>query len=225
MFERFTDRARRVVVLAQDEARMLNHNYIGTEHILLGLIGENGGIASQVFASLGLDLDQARSDVLKLIGKGTQAPSGHIPFTPRGKKCLELALREALQLGHNYIGTEHVLLGMIREGEGVGAQVMVRNGLDLNKVRQAVIEALNRPVKVAKPKVAQEDKGRLFVRVRELQEREGVDVETSEIYEYDLNQVVTENVTVNTIELGFNDGTSVAHNLRYVEQWWSEASA
>src|SRR3981189_1226721 len=120
MFERFTDRARRVVVLAQEEARMLNHNYIGTEHILAGrLRGE------------------------EIIGRGQQAPSGHIPFTPRAKKVLELSLREALQLGHNYIGTEHILLGLIREGEGVAAQVLVKLGADLSRVRQQVIQLLS----------------------------------------------------------------------------------
>ena len=121
MFERFTDRARRVVVLAQEEARMLNHNYIGTEHILLGLIHEGEGVAAKGLESLGISLEAVRSQVEEIIGQGQQAPSGHIPFTPRAKKVLELSLREALQLGHNYIGTEHILLGLIREGEGVAA--------------------------------------------------------------------------------------------------------
>jgi len=116
MFERFTDRARRVVVLAQEEARMLNHNYIGTEHILLGLIHEGEGVAAKALESLGISLDAVREQVQEIIGQGQQAPSGHIPFTPRAKKVLELSLREALQLGHNYIGTEHILLGLIREG-------------------------------------------------------------------------------------------------------------
>src|SRR5579884_2903355 len=120
MFERFTDRARRVVVLAQEEARMLNHNYIGTEHILLGLIHEGEGVAAKALESLGISLEAVRQQVEEIIGQGQQAPSGHIPFTPRAKKVLELSLREALQLGHNYIGTEHILLGLIREGEGVG---------------------------------------------------------------------------------------------------------
>ena len=122
MFERFTDRARRVVVLAQEEARMLNHNYIGTEHILLGLIHEGEGVAAKALESLSISLDGVREQVQEIIGQGQQAPSGHIPFTPRAKKVLELSLREALQLGHNYIGTEHILLGLIREGEGVAAQ-------------------------------------------------------------------------------------------------------
>ncbi|SDS88200.1 ATP-dependent Clp protease ATP-binding subunit [Paraoerskovia marina] len=143
MFERFTDRARRVVVLAQEEARMLNHNYIGTEHILLGLIHEGEGVAAKALESLDISLDGVRSQVTEIIGEGQQAPSGHIPFTPRAKKVLELSLREALQLGHNYIGTEHILLGLIREGEGVAAQVLTKMGADLNKVRQQVIQLLS----------------------------------------------------------------------------------
>jgi ATP-dependent Clp protease ATP-binding subunit ClpC len=143
MFERFTDRARRVVVLAQEEARMLNHNYIGTEHILLGLIHEGEGVAAKALESLGISLEGVRAQVEEIIGQGQQAPSGHIPFTPRAKKVLELSLREALQLGHNYIGTEHILLGLIREGEGVAAQVLVKLGADLNRVRQQVIQLLS----------------------------------------------------------------------------------
>lgn len=145
MFERFTDRARRATVLAQEEARMLNHNYIGTEHLLLGLIHEGEAIAAQVLTGLGLDLEAVRAKVLLIIGKGQhqQRPTGHIPFTPRAKKILELGLREALQLGHNYIGTEHILLGIIREGEGVGAQVLTSFGLTLNEVRKAVLDKLN----------------------------------------------------------------------------------
>src|SRR5256714_5293702 len=140
MFERFTDRARRVVVLAQEEARMLNHNYIGTEHILLGLIHEGEGVAARALESLGISLDAVRQQVEEIIGQGQQAPSGHIPFTPRAKKVLELSLREALQLGQSYIGTEHILLGLIREGDGVAAQVLVVLGADLNRVRQQVIQ-------------------------------------------------------------------------------------
>src|SRR5674476_266924 len=143
MFERFTDQARRVVVLAQEEARMLNHNYIGTEHILLGLIHEGEGVAAKALESLGISLDAVREQVQEIIGQGQQAPSGHIPFTPRAKKVLELSLREALQLGHNYIGTEHILLGLIREGEGVAAQVLLNLGADLEKVRSAVIQLLS----------------------------------------------------------------------------------
>ncbi len=143
MFERFTDRARRVVVLAQEEARMLNHNYIGTEHILLGLIHEGEGVAAKALESLGISLDAVREQVQEIIGQGQQSPTGHIPFTPRAKKVLELSLREGLQLGHNYIGTEHILLGLIREGEGVAAQVLVKLGADLNRVRQTVIQLVS----------------------------------------------------------------------------------
>ena len=143
MFERFTDRARRVVVLAQEEARMLNHNYIGTEHLLLGLIYEGEGVAARALESLGISLEAVRQQVEEIIGHGQETLSGHIPFTPRAKKVLELSLREALQLGHNYIGTEHILLGLIREGEGVAAQVLVRLGADLNRVRQQVIQLLH----------------------------------------------------------------------------------
>jgi ATP-dependent Clp protease ATP-binding subunit ClpC len=141
MFERFTDRARRVVVLAQEEARQLNHNYIGTEHILLGLIHEGDGIAAQALESLGVRLDAVRDRVKEIIGPGQDDDqSGHIPFTPRAKKVLELSLRESLQLGHDYIGTEHILLGVVREGKGVAAQVLVDLGADLNRVRQAVVQ-------------------------------------------------------------------------------------
>ena len=143
MFERFTDRARRVVVLAQEEARNLNHNYIGTEHILLGLIHEGEGVAAQALEAMGISLESVREQVEEIIGQGTEAPSGHIPFTPRAKKVLEYSLREALQLGHNYIGTEHILLGLIREGDGVAAQVLTNLGADLPSVRQQVIQLLN----------------------------------------------------------------------------------
>ncbi len=142
MFERFTDRARRVVVLAQEEARLLNHNYIGTEHLLLGLIHEGEGLAAKALESLGVSLDQVRSQVEDMIGVGTATPQGHIPFTPRAKKVLELSLREALQLGHNYIGTEHILLGLLREGEGVATQVLLKIGLDLQKIRQTVLQLM-----------------------------------------------------------------------------------
>jgi ATP-dependent Clp protease ATP-binding subunit ClpC len=143
MFERFTDRARRVVVLAQEEARMLSHNYIGTEHILLGLAHEGEGVAAKALEGLGIRLEAVRQQVEQIIGKGQQAPSGHIPFTPRAKKVLELSLRESLQLGHDYIGTEHILLGLIREGDGVAAQVLVRLGADLNRVRAEVIKLVH----------------------------------------------------------------------------------
>jgi ATP-dependent Clp protease ATP-binding subunit ClpC len=143
LFERFTDRARRVVVLAQEEARMLNHNYIGTEHILLALSREAEGVAAKALESLDISLEAARQKVAEIIGQGQAAPTGHISFTPRAKKVLELAFREAMQLGHNYIGTEHILLGLIREGEGVGAEVLQRLGADLNRVRQTVIQILS----------------------------------------------------------------------------------
>ncbi len=143
MFERFTDRARRVVVLAQEEARMLNHNYIGTEHILLGLVREGEGVAAKALEAMDISLNGVREQVQEIIGEGSHAPSGHIPFTPRAKKVLELSLREALQLGHNYIGTEHILLGLIREGEGVAAQVLGKLGAELSSVRQQVIQLLS----------------------------------------------------------------------------------
>jgi Clp amino terminal domain, pathogenicity island component/UvrB/uvrC motif len=142
MFERFTDRARRVVVLAQEEARMLNHNYIGTEHLLLGLIHEGEGVAARALEAMGISLEVVRLQVEEIIGQGQEAPSGHIPFTPRAKKVLELSLREATQLGHEHIGTEHILLGLVREGDGVAAQVLVKLGADLNRVRQQVIGLL-----------------------------------------------------------------------------------
>jgi ATP-dependent Clp protease ATP-binding subunit ClpA len=142
MFERFTDGSRRVVVLAQEEARMLNHNYIGTEHILLGLLREGDGYAARALESLGISLDAVRQQVEEIIGHGQQAPSAHIPFTPRAKGVLELSLRESLQLGHGYIGTEHILLGLLREGDGVAAQVLVRLGADLDRVREQVLQLL-----------------------------------------------------------------------------------
>ena len=142
MFERFTDRARRVVVLAQEEARMLNHNYIGTEHILLGLLREEEGLAARVLESLDITVERVRAQVVRIVGSGEEVTSGQIPFTPRAKKVLELALREALSLGHNYIGTEHILLGLVREGEGVAAQVLQKLGADLARVREAVVELI-----------------------------------------------------------------------------------
>lgn len=142
MFERFTDRARRVVVLAQNEARELKHNYIGTEHLILGILAESEGIAAQALHSFNISPELVRTQVETIIGMGQQAPAGHIPYTPRAKKVLELSLREALQLGHNYIGTEHILLGLIREGEGVAAQVLTGQGLELNAVRRKVIHLI-----------------------------------------------------------------------------------
>ena len=143
MFERFTDRARRVIVLAQEEARLLNHNYIGTEHLLLGLAREGQDVAATALERLGIRLEALRSQVEEIIGRGPRAPSGHVPFTPRAKKVLELSLREAKELGHDYIGTEHLLLGLIREGEGVAAQVLVKLGADLSRARGQVIELLS----------------------------------------------------------------------------------
>src|ERR1700743_343457 len=141
MFERFTNRARHVVVLSQEEARLLNHNYIGTEHILLGLLGEPDSIGGQVLASFGFTRDGVREEVVKKVGRGKKALTGHIPFTPRAKKTLELSLREALAIKHNYIGTEHILLGLIREGEGVAAQIL-RDHADLLEIRVAVLDAV-----------------------------------------------------------------------------------
>ena len=142
MFVKFTDRARRVVVHAQEEARMLNHNYIGTEHLLLGLIREGGGVGAKALESLGISLEAVRQQVEEIIGQGQQTPSGHIPFTARAKKVLELSLREAKELGHPYIGTEHIVLALIREGEGVAAQVLISVGADLERVREQVIQLL-----------------------------------------------------------------------------------
>jgi ATP-dependent Clp protease ATP-binding subunit ClpA len=141
--ERFTDRARYLVVLAQEEARWLNHNYIGTEHILLGLIHEADGVAAKALESLSISLEAVRRQVEEIVGQGEAAPTGHIPFTSRAKKVLEQSFREALQLGHSYIGTEHLLLGLIREGQGVAAQVLQKLGADLDRVRQAVIQQLS----------------------------------------------------------------------------------
>ncbi len=144
MFQRFTDRARKVVVLAQEEARLLNHSYIGTEHLLLGILAEGTGFAARALDGLGIELATIRADVAEIIGQGSEIPSGHIPFTPRAKRVLELSLREALGLGHNYIGTEHVLLGLISEGEGVAAQVLVNRGAELDHVRVAVLVELGK---------------------------------------------------------------------------------
>jgi hypothetical protein len=143
VFERFSDRARRVVVLAQEEARLLDHNYIGTEHILLGLLHEGEGVAAVALARLDVTQTAVRAEVEAIIGRGDKHPSGHIPFTPRAKKVLEFSLREALQLGHNYIGTEHILLGLLREGEGVAAQVLTKLGVSLERVRALVVQLLS----------------------------------------------------------------------------------
>jgi hypothetical protein len=176
MFQRFTDRARQVVVLAQEEARRLDHNYVGTEHILLGLISEGGGVAARALESLGISLDAVRQQVEEIIGQGQQAPSGHIPFTPRAKKVLELSLRESMQLGHTYIGTEHILLGLVREGDGVAAQVLVRLGADLNRVRQQVIQLLA-------GRAAAEPGPGVDVRPEMAEQRAGIGPDTSDLDE------------------------------------------
>jgi ATP-dependent Clp protease ATP-binding subunit ClpA len=183
MFERFTDRARRVVVLAQEEARRLDHNWIGTEHILLGLIREGEGIAARALESLGIGLEVVRQKVEEIIGRGQEAPAGHIPFTPRAKKVLELSLRESMQLGHNYISTEHILLGLIREGDGVAAQVLVTLGADPNRLRQQVIQLLDEhPAEGSGPrlKVRQE---MVEQRLTATDQRVGVGPDTSDLDE------------------------------------------
>jgi ATP-dependent Clp protease ATP-binding subunit ClpC len=173
MFQRFTDRARRVVVLAQHEARTLDHDYIGTEHILLGLIDEGQGVATTALTSMGISLEEMRQTVRDTIGRGAQPPeSGHIPFTPQAKKVLELSLRESMQLGHEYIGTEHILLALIREGGGA-AQLLARAGVDLDRARQQVTELLHGhraagPVAAPPPAAADELTGRLTSIVKRL---------------------------------------------------------
>jgi ATP-dependent Clp protease ATP-binding subunit ClpA len=176
MFQRFTDRARRVVVLAQEEARRLDHNYIGTEHILLGLISEGEGVAARALNSIGISLDAVRQQVEEIIGRGQQEPPGHIPFTPRAKKVLELSLRESKQLGHNYIGTEHILLGLIREGNGVAAQVLVKLGADLKRVRQQVIQLLH-------GHAAEEPGPVVEQRLTAIEQRVGIGPDTSDLDE------------------------------------------
>ena len=145
MFEQFTERARQVVVLAQEEARTLKHNYIGTEHILLGLLREEEGLAARVLESLDITVERVRAQVVRIVGSGEEVTSGQIPFTPRAKKVLELALREALSLGHNYIGTEHILLGLVRENEGVAARILLDFDADSEKIRNEVIRMLSGP--------------------------------------------------------------------------------
>jgi len=183
MFQRFTDRARRVVVLAQEEASGLGHNYIGTEHILLGLIHEGEGVAAKALKSLGVGLDPVRQQVEEIIGRGQEAPSGHIPFTRRAKKVLELSLRESKQLGHNYIGTEHILLGLIREGDGVAAQVLVRLGADLNRVRQQVIQLLRGHPAEEPEAGAQVRLGTVEQRLTAIEQRVGIGPDTSDLDE------------------------------------------
>src|SRR6202021_1564595 len=186
MFERFTDRARRVIVLPQDEARGINHNWIGTEHLLIALIRENSGVGARALESLDISLDAARQQVESIIGRGRQpVGDGHIPFPPRAKKVLELSLLEALQLSHDYIGTEHILLGLIREGDGVAAQVLVKLGADLNRVRHQVIQLIaGRPLGAGVP--GPEVQARLDVveiRLAVLEHRVGTGPDTSDLDE------------------------------------------
>jgi ATP-dependent Clp protease ATP-binding subunit ClpC len=159
VFERFTERARQVVVLAQDEARLLKHNYIGTEHILLGLLREEEGLAARVLEGLDIELNEVRAQVARVVGQGDEATTGQIPFTPRAKKVLELSLREALSLNHNYIGTEHVLLGLVRENEGVAARILLNLGADSERVRNAVIESAGKEVSRPLPVLPSEIEG------------------------------------------------------------------
>jgi ATP-dependent Clp protease ATP-binding subunit ClpC len=151
LFERFTERARQVVVLAQDEARALKHNYIGTEHLLLGLLREEEGLAARVLWSLDVTVEEVRAQVARLIGQGDEVTTGQIPFTPRSKKVLELALREARSLKHNYVGTEHLLLGLVRENEGVAARILLDFDADAEKIRNEVIRMLTGPGRVKRP--------------------------------------------------------------------------
>jgi ATP-dependent Clp protease ATP-binding subunit ClpC len=162
LFERFTERARQVVVLAQDEARALKHNYIGTEHILLGLLREEEGLAARVLESLDITVEEVRAQVARIVGQGDEVTTGQIPFTPRAKKVLELALREALSLGHNYIGTEHILLGMVRQNEGIASAVLLACGADGEKVRNETIRQLTAYPK-SKP-LDNEDRLRALIR-------------------------------------------------------------
>jgi len=178
MFERFTDRARGVVVLAEEEARILNHDYIGTEHILLGLIHEGDGVAAKTLESLGISLQAVRQEVEETIGQGEQVPSEGIAFTPRAKKVFELSLRESLQLGQHCVGPEHILLGLIREGDGLASQVLVKLGADLNRVRQQVLRLLHglqakEPVAVLAERVQQLTEE--IERLRALLRQHGID--------------------------------------------------
>jgi hypothetical protein len=175
-FGRFAGRGRTVIVLALEEARMLNHDSIGTEHILLGLIREGEGVAAQALESLGIDLEAVRQQVVEITGQGEQAPPEHIPFTARAKRVLELSLREAMQLGHNYIGTEHILLGLIREGDGVAAQVLVRLGADLNQVRHQVIQLL-----AAAPPARVTGTGDVELRLSAVEQRAGIAPDTADL--------------------------------------------
>jgi ATP-dependent Clp protease ATP-binding subunit ClpC len=160
LFERFTERARQVVVLAQDEARALKHNYIGTEHILLGLLREEEGLAARVLESLDITVEEVRAQVARIVGQGDEVTTGQIPFTPRAKKVLELALREALSLGHNYIGTEHILLGLVRENEGVAARILLDFDADAEKIRNEIIRMLSGPAAARPARAARRARSR-----------------------------------------------------------------
>jgi hypothetical protein len=192
MLERFTDQARRVVVLAEEEARMLDHNWIGTEHLLLGVLREGDGVAARTLESLGISLQLVRQQVEEIIGPVQQVPGEHIPFTPRSKKVLELSLRESLQLGHDRVGTGHLLLGLIREGDGVAAQVLVRLGADLNQVRQQVIELVSdlrpqsgrRPPREVVPVMWMQARLNMFGgRLAAVEQRVGIGPDTSDLDE------------------------------------------
>ena len=190
MLERFTDQARRVVVLAEEEARMLDHNWIGTEHLLLGVLREGDGVAARALESLGISLQPVRQQIEEIIGPVQQVPAEHIPFTPRSKKVLELSLRESLQLGHDRVSTGHILLGLIREGDGVAAQVLVRLGADLNQVRQQVIELVSdlrpqsgrRPPREVAPVIWMHTRLDLFGgRLAAVEQRVGIGPDTSDL--------------------------------------------
>jgi ATP-dependent Clp protease ATP-binding subunit ClpA len=191
MLERFTDQARRVVVLAEEEARMLDHNWIGTEHLLLGVLREGDGFAARALESLGISLQPVRQQVEEIIGPVQQVPFEHIPFTPRSKRVLELSLRESLQLGHGYVGTEHILLGLIREGNGVAAQVLVRLGADLNRVRQQVVELMGgerpqpgRPAREIAPVIRMQTRLDVFEgRLAAVEQRVGIGPDTGDLDE------------------------------------------
>ena len=175
MFERFTERAREVVVLAQDEARALKHNYIGTEHLLLGLLREEEGLAARVLESLDITIEEVRAQVERLVGRGDEVTSGQIPFTPRAKKVLELSLREAMSLGHNYIGTEHILLGVVRENQGVAARILLEFDVDAEMVRNALLRMLSGPSRpVPGPPIPSGEAGR-SLRLRPTTERRVLD--------------------------------------------------
>jgi ATP-dependent Clp protease ATP-binding subunit ClpC len=216
MFERFTDRARRVVVLSQQESRQLGHNYIGTEHLLLGLLAEEDGVAARVLESLGVQLEAVRSRVLEIIGRGTGSAHGHIPFTPRAKKVLELSLREAIQLGHNYIGTEHILLGLVREGEGIGAQVLAKQGVSLDRVRAEVIRELKEHPEAADVRSHGE------VAQAPLEEREGESPAPTTTVEEDLRRRLSR--ALRRIDWAHQELAAIRHEIEDIQRWMSHES-